>query len=208
MASGAVPPDDEELYLRLLDREEAALRDLVRRYRPNLMAALARYFSTLSREDHEEIVSDTFSRVWERIDSYDEKKAKFATWVFQITKNMAKDWRRSASYTRGQREETRADEYWTTVADDPPREVCEPPPDDPKVALVREALTHLTPDQREVITADGNCWPGQASTRELARWLGKTEGAIRVVRHRAHKKFRDALRKAGYSCEDPEEAPQ
>ncbi|MCR5790466.1 MAG: sigma-70 family RNA polymerase sigma factor [Lachnospiraceae bacterium] len=47
-----------------------------------------------SREDAEDIVSEVFLKVYEKLDTYDESKASMSTWIYQMTKNKVIDYYR------------------------------------------------------------------------------------------------------------------
>jgi RNA polymerase sigma-70 factor, ECF subfamily len=50
-----------------------------------------------SREDMDECVSEVFSEVWNKFDSYDEDRGSLKTWVLIISKYKALDYRRKLS---------------------------------------------------------------------------------------------------------------
>ncbi|NND04826.1 MAG: RNA polymerase sigma factor [Saprospiraceae bacterium] len=47
------------------------------------------------QEFAEEIVQDTFLKVWKNIDQFDESRGKFFTWIYNIARNEAIDKKRS-----------------------------------------------------------------------------------------------------------------
>lgn len=48
----------------------------------------------------EEVLQDSFLRIWERIDSYDPEKGRLFTWMLNITRNLAIDKTRSKEIKR------------------------------------------------------------------------------------------------------------
>lgn len=56
-------------------------------------------FRMVKRQDiAENVLQDTFLKVWNRIDTFDASKGKFLTWIFNIARNTAIDTLRSKSY--------------------------------------------------------------------------------------------------------------
>ncbi|MEM8908954.1 MAG: RNA polymerase sigma factor [Bacteroidota bacterium] len=47
------------------------------------------------------VLQDTFLKVWEKIDAYDQYKGRFLTWVLNVAKNTAIDMLRSKQYREG-----------------------------------------------------------------------------------------------------------
>jgi RNA polymerase sigma-70 factor (ECF subfamily) len=83
---------DTRLMLRVRDDDAQAFEELVRRYQGRLMAVFQNMFS--DREQAEDLVQDVFLRVFRARHTYT-PDAKFATWLFTIAHNVAKNSRRS-----------------------------------------------------------------------------------------------------------------
>ncbi|MCK4716860.1 MAG: sigma-70 family RNA polymerase sigma factor [Candidatus Marinimicrobia bacterium] len=78
---------DEELIRRFQAGDEAAFEEIVHRYKNRLMNFAYRF--VLDREESEDIVQDTFLKVYQNRYAYKEI-AKFSTWIYTITANLAK----------------------------------------------------------------------------------------------------------------------
>jgi RNA polymerase sigma-70 factor (ECF subfamily) len=59
----------------------------------------------------EEVAQDTFLKIWDKIDSYDESKGKLFTWMFKIARNLAIDKIRSKEI----KQSNKSDELQDTV---------------------------------------------------------------------------------------------
>lgn len=79
---------DEDLAVRAADGDERAFRELHNRYRDRLMSFA--YGKVGDRERAEEIIQETFVRVYRHLHGFDRSK-KFSTWVFTITSNLLKN---------------------------------------------------------------------------------------------------------------------
>ncbi len=78
---------DEEVIRRFQAGDEAAFEELVHRYSNRLMNFAYRF--VLDRQEAEDIVQDTFLKVYQNRHAYREI-AKFSTWIYTITANLAK----------------------------------------------------------------------------------------------------------------------
>ena len=78
---------DKELILRFQKGDELAYVELVNRYRDRLINFVYRYVGT--REEAEDIVQDTFVKLFQKKDYY-RPISEFSTWIFTIASNLAK----------------------------------------------------------------------------------------------------------------------
>ncbi len=78
--------EDAELMRRLKEsQDEAALRELIRRYQKPIYTMAYRMLGNV--DEAEDLAQRTFIRVWKAADSY-EPTAKFSTWLFTILRNL------------------------------------------------------------------------------------------------------------------------
>jgi RNA polymerase sigma-70 factor (ECF subfamily) len=76
----------EELAVRAREGSRVSFDELVARYRPRLVAFLARRLADPA--DAEDVAQETFLRAYDRLAQYDPSRP-FATWLFTIGKNVA-----------------------------------------------------------------------------------------------------------------------
>jgi RNA polymerase sigma-70 factor (ECF subfamily) len=81
---------DEELVAEVANGDEAALRELLRRYQRPLSHFL--YRQTGGR-DVEDLYQETWLRIVRSAHRFDRSR-RFSTWMFQIAVNLARDWHR------------------------------------------------------------------------------------------------------------------
>jgi RNA polymerase sigma-70 factor, ECF subfamily len=86
--------DDSELVIRFLDGEERAFNELVERYNGRLLNFV--YRTTGDRQRAEDLVQETFIRVYRHIHRFDTNR-KFSTWIYTIASNLAKNELRNRS---------------------------------------------------------------------------------------------------------------
>ena len=157
------------------DREvaRAALADLCQRYWYPLYAFVRR--KTRTTHDAEDLTTQTFLKMLEKIGSFKWQSAPFSAWLFRIAHNLAMDHFRSRR-------------RWQ-----PEEEVPAPPRDEePSAELMamqtigRESMLklieRLSPEQQQVLTLK---FVFNLPNAEVAAILDKTEGAIKSLQHRA-----------------------
>jgi RNA polymerase sigma-70 factor (ECF subfamily) len=145
---------DLGLLQRIAARDEAALAQLYDRHSRLAYAVIMRILGSPS--DAEEVLQETFVRVWSRADTYDALLGSPATWLTRIARNRAIDRLRA----RRVRENVAVDPV-VHAGDDAPRSEEPVMRDTPETMLegrtmafaVRMALAALSPAQRTLIEA-------------------------------------------------------
>lgn len=96
-----------DLLVRCKRGDTAAFRSLVERYTPYAFALAFRFVA--DDNDAEDIVQDSFIRVWNNLAMFDERK-KFSTWFYRIVVNLCYDRLRRDRRWRSLFQATRSDE--------------------------------------------------------------------------------------------------
>jgi RNA polymerase sigma-70 factor (ECF subfamily) len=76
------------LMLRVQDGDDAAFAELVAHYRMQVFGRFCRWLG--DREEAEDLTQDVFLRLYRSRDRY-QPRAKFATWLFHIARNVARN---------------------------------------------------------------------------------------------------------------------
>lgn len=187
---------DDELLRALLDGDESAFAELVRRYQVALVR-LARYYVG-DDATAQDVAQDTWIAVLRGADRF-EGRSSVKTWLMRICANRA----RTTATRRGRvvpvpidAEGPFASERFDAagVWRDPPAPFTESvefrADAAPLVAAVRAAIRALPEPQSTVVTlrdVEG------LSTEEVARLTGLTPGNVRVVLHRGRARVRAAV---------------
>ncbi len=149
----------EELYLIHFDRIYSYL-----------------HVSVGNRHDAEDLTTQTFLKMLEKIGSFRWQSAPFSAWLFRIAHNLAMD-------------HFRARRRWQ-----PEEEVPEPPPSEAEPSAELEAMRtigresmlklieDLSPEQQQVLTLK---FVFNLPNAEVAAILDKTQGAVKSLQHRA-----------------------
>lgn len=85
---------------RLQSGERAAFAELYDRYGRNLFGVI--YMIVKSQSDAENLLQDTFVKIWRNINRYDATKGRLYTWLVVIARRRALDFIRSSEYSDAQ----------------------------------------------------------------------------------------------------------
>ncbi|HET7571844.1 MAG TPA: sigma-70 family RNA polymerase sigma factor [Gaiellaceae bacterium] len=169
--------DSNEHVRRLVERGQQGDRDALEEL---YLIHFDRIYSYLhvsvgNRHDAEDLTTQTFLKMLEKIGSFKWRSAPFSAWLFRIAHNLAMD-------------HFRARRRWQ-----PEEEVPEPPgEEEPSAELLamqtlgresmQKLIEKLSPEQQQVLTLK---FVFNFPNAEVATILGKTEGAIKSLQHRA-----------------------
>ena len=174
---------ESELVRRAQEGDEEALGSIYRECFDGVYKYA--YWNTGSREEAEDLSEETFYRVLKHIGRYDEEKASFRSWVMRIAHNLVVDRHRfKARHPEAELDEALASPEDITGSLEA-RESREG---------LLEAMQGLTLEQRQVLQMK---YFLEMSNAEVARALGKREGAINALQHRALRKMGGILEKEG-----------
>ncbi len=85
--------DDRELVRRLKARDQHAMGDLYDRYGRAAYSLIYRVVRNAAVS--EDLVQETFLRVWSRIQSFDDERGALGPWILAVARNRAIDYLRS-----------------------------------------------------------------------------------------------------------------
>ncbi|MFZ0589780.1 MAG: sigma-70 family RNA polymerase sigma factor [Bryobacteraceae bacterium] len=95
LLSALVSQDDSELIKRLKERDPEAMKDLYDRFGKVALAIITRIVR--DRAIAEDLLQETFLKVWNRVAGFDVERGALGPWVLTIARNRAIDYRRSTS---------------------------------------------------------------------------------------------------------------
>jgi RNA polymerase sigma-70 factor (ECF subfamily) len=179
MSEAAVQKKESEtkrvrgLVERAQKGDRAALEELYLIHFDRIYSYL--HVSVGNRHDAEDLTTQTFLRMLESIGKFRWQSAPFSAWLFRIAHNLAMD-------------HFRANRRWQ-----PEEVVPEPEPDESTSAeagaleaigrkSMLELIDDLSPEQQQVLTLK---FVFNFANAEAATILGKSEGAIKSLQHRA-----------------------
>jgi len=175
--------DDTNLVTRMQRRDPNALAELYDRYGRVTFSLIVRIVRDAGTA--EDLVQETFLRVWNRVHGFDAQKGSIGPWLLAVARNRAIDYLRSA----GGRERN-AVEYEET---DHPALYCDMERDllsSDRVRRVKTAVEKLSPNHRQVIELAH--FEGLSQT-EMAERMGQPLGTVKTWVRAALKTLRDEL---------------
>jgi RNA polymerase sigma-70 factor, ECF subfamily len=184
----ALPNSDEVLIRKAQKGEYASLEMLHDRYRPSIYAYF--YYRVDDVATAEDLTSEVFVRMVEKIDAYESRGRPFLAWLYAIANNLRVDHFRKT----GRQPLSPLDESIPILQNSPPSSAEDRLWED----CLHEALKCLTEDQQLVITGK---FIEDRSNEEIAVLLHKPEGAIKSLQHRALGALRKEIERIG--CYEP-----
>ena len=103
--------NDEQIYKRLLNKEEQALEDILDKY-GGLIKYIINGTVKLNVQELDECISDVLFLLWKRADQYDYTKASLKSWIVLITRGSAIDYYRKIEKHKNT---TFIDDYESTI---------------------------------------------------------------------------------------------
>ena len=165
--------DEESLVRQAKENDEAALTQL---YEENF-DKIYRYIvlKTGDRTEAEDMTQQVFLKAFKSISGYRSKGSPFSSWLFRIAHNQMVDyWRKKSKRTTVPLEES-----MVGSSNSNPSSEAEQKMDIENLVAATKQLTSL---QREVVSLR---FAGGLSLAEVAKAMGKNEGAIKALQHSA-----------------------
>jgi RNA polymerase sigma-70 factor (ECF subfamily) len=175
--------DDSGLVARMQRRDPHALAELYDRYGRMTYSLILRVVRDSGIA--EDLVQETFLRVWNRVHGFDAQKGSIGPWLLAVARNRAIDYLRSA----GGRERNSL-EYEES---DHPALYCDMEKDilaSDKARRVKSAIDRLSPNLRQVIEL---AYFEGLSQSEMAERMGQPLGTVKTWVRTALKNLRDDL---------------
>jgi len=164
--------DEESLIRRAQQRDPVALTQL---YEENF-DRIYRYIVLKigDRIEAEDMTQQVFLNALKSISSFKWKGMPFSAWLYRIAHNQVVDYLRKKS-----RQATVPLDESLAAGDSDPRRVAERKME---IEQLAQATKRLTKSQQEVISLR---FAGELSVAEVARAMGKSEGAVKALQHSA-----------------------
>jgi RNA polymerase sigma-70 factor (ECF subfamily) len=155
---------------------------LYERYVKNIYSYI--YYRTGNHHDAEDLVSRTFYRALKHFARYEDRGAPFSAYLYRIAHNMVANWHRD----RSRRQVVPLNEMMlSSLKREQPAAVAEAKGE--QEALLG-AVHRLPPDRQELLILK---FVDQLSNAEIAKIMGRTEGAIKSLYHRTLLALRQGL---------------
>lgn len=164
--------------------DEAALTELYGHFFPRVYQYLLGKTKDSSLAD--DLVSDTFLRMYEHLEQFDPQKGAFSTWLFRIAQNVMNKHYGSKAYTTS--------EAWDEDFD--PADAAEKAPEAQTLSkerseALRAAMMKLPERQRQIL--EMTYWLDMKSN-EIAERLGMAPSSVRVALKQARDRLEEILK--------------
>jgi len=142
------------------------------------------YYRVGNITDAEDLTQEVFIRAWQAIKRYKKTARPFIAWLIRISHNLVVD------FYRSNKDRTYLDfDVIASGSDSNPEHIAEVQFDRREI---RRAILELPGDQQQVVMMR---FIEGFSYAEIASSIGKSEGAVRVIQHRALTRLRKILDK-------------
>ncbi len=185
-----------ELVQLCLDGDDNAWARLVEEYR-GLVYSIC-YLFCGSTQDAEDLVQDTFLKIWMNLASYDPSRGELKGWIATVTRNQRVDRYRRSGQQRCTDSLDSVSEAWdasgaTALA----HRIPDPRPTPHDAAVTREitgivnrAVTKISPEMREVVTMR---FVQGFDNQEIAHRLRIPEGTVKSRTNRGRAQLANLL---------------
>lgn len=172
---------ESTLVQQAIERNQAAFTTLYERHVERVYRHV--YFHVYNTHDAEDITQEVFMRAWKAIGSYKNTGVPFLAWLTAIARNLVADHHRAKRPLLSLQDT----EAFIQTDDPTPEAISESNSDRDQI---RKAVLTLKGDRRQVILMR---FIDELSYADIAKALGKNEGAVRVIQYRALKDLRRIL---------------
>lgn len=184
-------PSSESELIEKAKEDAEAFGELYQRYVDRIYNYI--FHRTGSAEDAQDLTAHTFYKALAHIGRYRERGAPFAAWLYRIAHNAVANWHRD-------------NRRWTELPlegftfHDPPENA----PDNAaelweRQRALSQAMRRLHPDRQTLLILK---FSEGLSNRQIGEIMGRSEGAIKSLYHRALVGLREDLEAQGFTIYD------
>ncbi|MDD3284733.1 MAG: sigma-70 family RNA polymerase sigma factor [Patescibacteria group bacterium] len=139
------------------------------------------YYKTYHKETAEDITSSTFLKVFTKLNTFNENKSSFSTWIYTIARNTVID------YFRTQKNNFDIEDIWDLSNDE---NIDIDVENRIQLEKLREYLKKIDKEKREIIIL--RVWEG-LSYKEISEIIGKTEDNCKMTFSRVIRQLRNDM---------------
>ena len=184
---------DEVLAAHVAQGDRTAVETLYDRHASMILGMALRI--TGERAVAEDILQETFWRLWQSADTYQPVRGPFTTWLFRIARNLAMDaYRRRNVRPKDITNRTDTDPILGQMPD-PDMNVPEQAQSNPMAQQVRNAMKSLPGEQRQVIEL---AFFSGMTRQEIATATGQPVDTLHTRARLGLQKLREALEKENF----------
>jgi RNA polymerase sigma-70 factor (ECF subfamily) len=91
----------DDLLILISNKDEKAFSHIYNMYSRSLFAVISNLVK--EQEEAEDVLQEVFVKIWKNIDTYNESKGRFYTWILNIARNTAIDKLRSKGFNNSKK---------------------------------------------------------------------------------------------------------
>lgn len=173
---------EKDIVKRAIRGEASAFGALYDHYQPQIYRFVV--IKVSRREEAEDLTHQVFLLAWQNIAAYRDLGYPFSSWLYHIARNLVVD------HYRGQREQVDLDEVDAQLTENSAG-AEETVGTKMEMERVRRAIRELKPLYQDIIILR---FIEELPIRDVARSLKKSEGAVKLLQHRAMKQLQELLK--------------
>lgn len=181
---------EEAVIKRASEGDPEAFSFIYERYVSRIYSYI--FYRIGSEADAEDITSRVFYRAFGHIGNYVDKGVPFSAWLYRIAHNLIANWHRD-SHRR--KEVPLEDQMELPARADHPERALEK---SQEMELLLRGIRRLSPERQQLLILK---FVEDYSNAEIGEIMGKSEGAIKSLYHRALIALREEMTKIGYQNE-------
>lgn len=174
------------LIERAVEGDANAFGALYDAYHPRVYRFI--YLKTGTREDAEDLSHQVFMHAWKHIKGYVHRGHPFSSWLYRIARNAVID------FYRTRKEPLRMEDLDPETIGGP-LNVEQATEDAMLFRQIRQALAELPNHYQDVLLLR---FVDELSIKETSLALGKSEGAVKLIQHRAIRALQKQVGNHGY----------
>lgn len=172
--------DDSVLLRRAREYDTQVLVEIYDCYAESIYRYLYRYLGNADLA--EDLTSEVFLRLLQALGTSRAPRDRLRGWLYRVAHNLAMDWfRQQAKGTAVPLNEELTTDGVSSLDSLQKRQSHQ---------RLREAISQLTPSQQQVVLLR---FGEDLKLKEIGQTLGKSEGSVKLIQHRAIKRLRKLL---------------
>jgi len=173
---------EKDIIKRAIQGEASAFGLLYDKYQPQIYRFI--YFKVGHREEAEDLTHQVFLKSWQNINDYNFLGFPFSSWLYSVARHQIIDYYRTKKVNIAIEE---ISELKTENLDPDISDIIDKNFD---IERIKKSIGQLKDEQQDVIILR---FIEDFSLQEIASILSKTEGAVKLLQHRAINNLKKAL---------------